>query len=121
MELCVNKYLARGWQILFIGWSRRRKCGLASLAINWEGSQGVGCLSVELERTARQERVLEGWLLKWNSQSGCRKGCLWSKCGLQRGREGRVGRSHLQTTHQKKSYKSKIVPPAGYFSFHHKS
>lgn len=48
MELCVNKYLARGWQILFMSWSKGRKRGLASLGINWEGSQGVGCLSLEL-------------------------------------------------------------------------
>lgn len=113
MKLCVNKCQARGWQIPFMGWGKGRKRGLASLGINWERSQGVGCLSLELERTAREESVLEEWLLKWDFHSGSRKGCLWSKCGLQKEREAGISRPHLKilsgkTVHQPCTFHSII-------------
>lgn len=70
-------------------WVGAKARSVGEFGYNLEGSQGVGCRSLELERTATEESVWEEWLPKGDSHSGCWKGRLWSKCGLQRGREGR--------------------------------
>lgn len=44
---CVNRYVARGWQII-MGWSKGKKCGLRSLGVTEK--EAKVSMSLELER-----------------------------------------------------------------------